>query len=309
MALDDALDPAPDGQHAVDVEALLGAQRRSPDEAAGRVGAEHVDGLAQHAGRRRWSRGSPRPRAGDPSDRLHRVDLGGVDHVRRAQLPREREAAGRTSTAMIGEQPTMAAAMTADSPTPPAPKIAIDELGSGRRMFMTPPAPVWIPQPNGATSSKGTSSGIVTTLRSGMTAPVAKLDWPKKCECTGSPSREIAVLPSARVARKLRSKNSVQWKGGPGAHPAAAARRVGRGHVVAHLHARDRRADLLDDARALMAEDDRHRRRERAVADEQVGVADARGDDPHAAPRRPAGSRARRSRGRTGRRRARRRRR
>jgi hypothetical protein len=51
--------------------------------------------------------------------------------------------------------------------------------------------------------------------------------------------------------------------------------------VVAHLHARDRRADLLDDARALVAEDDRHRRRERAVADEQVGVADARGHDPH----------------------------
>ena len=50
--------------------------------------------------------------------------------------------------------------------------------------------------------------------------------------------------------------------------------------MVAHLHARHRRADLLDDARALMAEDDRHRRGERAVADEQVGVADARGDDP-----------------------------
>jgi hypothetical protein len=30
-----------------------------------------------------------------------------------------------------------------------------------------------------------------------------------------------------------------------------------------------------------MAQDDGHRRRERAVADEQVGVADARGRDPH----------------------------
>ena len=119
---------------------------------------------------------------------------------------------------MIGEQPTMAAAMTAESPTPPTPKMAIDELGSGRRMLMTLPAPVWIPQPNGATSSNGTSSGMATTLRSGMTAPVAKLDWPKKCECTGSPPREIAVLPSARVARKLRSKNSVQWNGWPPAH-------------------------------------------------------------------------------------------
>jgi len=81
---------------------------------------------------------------------------------------------------MIGEQPTITAAMTAGSPTPPAPKIAIDEFGSGRRTFMTPPAPVCTPQPNGATSSKGTSSGMATTLRSGMTAPVAKLDWPKK---------------------------------------------------------------------------------------------------------------------------------
>jgi hypothetical protein len=51
--------------------------------------------------------------------------------------------------------------------------------------------------------------------------------------------------------------------------------------VIAHLHARDRGADLLDDARALVAEHHRHRRRERAVADEQVGVADARRHDAH----------------------------
>ena len=43
-----------------------------------------------------------------------------------------------------------------------------------------------------------------------MIAPVAKLDCPKKCECTGAPPREIAVEPSCRVARKLRSKNSLQ---------------------------------------------------------------------------------------------------
>jgi hypothetical protein len=119
---------------------------------------------------------------------------------------------------MIGEQPQITAAMTAESPTPPAPKIAIDELGSGRRTLMTPPAPVCTPHPNGATTSKGTSSGIATTLRSGMTAAVAKLDCPKKCECSGTPPRESAVVPSERVARKLRSKNSVQWNGWPLAH-------------------------------------------------------------------------------------------
>ena len=40
---------------------------------------------------------------------------------------------GSTSTAMIGAQPQMTAPITADSPTPPAPKIASDEPGSGRR--------------------------------------------------------------------------------------------------------------------------------------------------------------------------------
>ena len=75
---------------------------------------------------------------------------------------------------------------------------------------MTAPTPVCTPHPNGATTSKGTSSGIATTLRSGTIAPVAKLDWPKKCECTGVPSCDSAVVPSVRVARKLRSKNSAQ---------------------------------------------------------------------------------------------------
>jgi hypothetical protein len=119
---------------------------------------------------------------------------------------------------MIGEQPQITAPMTDDRPTPPAPKTAIDELGSGRRTLMTPPAPVCTPQPNGATTSKGTSSGMATTLVSAMTAPVAKHDCPKKCECTGVPSRVIAVVPSVRVARKLRSKNSAQWNGWPLAH-------------------------------------------------------------------------------------------
>jgi hypothetical protein len=41
-------------------------------------------------------------------------------------------------------------------------------------------------------------------------APVAKLDWPKKYERTGSPARESAVVPSARAARKLRAKKSAQ---------------------------------------------------------------------------------------------------
>jgi hypothetical protein len=41
-------------------------------------------------------------------------------------------------------------------------------------------------------------------------APVAKLDWPKKCECSRRPSRDSAVVPSARAARKFRAKKSAQ---------------------------------------------------------------------------------------------------
>ena len=113
--------------------------------------------------------------------------------------------AGRTSIPMIVVHPATRAAMIADSPTVPVPKTAMLDPASGRNVRRTAPAPVWIPHPNGATSSSGTSGSSRTTLRSVATENVAKLDWPKKCEWISRPSTLSAVDPSGRQPPKFRA--------------------------------------------------------------------------------------------------------
>ena len=112
---------------------------------------------------------------------------------------------------MIGETPTMRAAITAERPTPPTPNTARLEPAGGASALSTVPVPVWIPQPSGAASSNGMSRGSTTTLRAETTATLEKLDCPKKCEWTASPCDEIPVLPSPREAMKLCAKNAWQW--------------------------------------------------------------------------------------------------
>ena len=68
---------------------------------------------------------------------------------------------------MILVHPATRAAMIADSPTVPVPNTAMLDPASGRKTRRTAPAPVWIPHPNGATMSSGTSGSSRTTLRSG----------------------------------------------------------------------------------------------------------------------------------------------
>ena len=119
---------------------------------------------------------------------------------------------------MIVVHPATRAAITADSPTVPVPKIAMLAPASGRNARRTAPAPVWIPHPNGATISSGTSGSSRTTLRSVATAWVAKLDWPKKCEWIERPSTASAVDPSGRDAPKFRAKKSWQTHGSPAWH-------------------------------------------------------------------------------------------
>ena len=60
---------------------------------------------------------------------------------------------------MIGEAPTMRAAITAERPTPPAPNTARLEPAGGASALSTVPVPVWMPQPSGAASSNGMSAG------------------------------------------------------------------------------------------------------------------------------------------------------
>jgi hypothetical protein len=85
---------------------------------------------------------------------------------------------------MIVEQPAIAAASTAAMPTAPVPNTARLAPDGTASVFSTAPAPVWMPQPKGATTSSGMWLSIPITLRSRATEAVAKLDCPKKCPCT-----------------------------------------------------------------------------------------------------------------------------
>jgi len=99
---------------------------------------------------------------------------------------------------------TFAAAITELMPTLPTPKTASDEPDSGSRAFITAPAPVWMPHPSGPTTSRGTSSSTLTTLRSLAIEYSAQEDWAKKQPLTRSPSCESGEVPSpTRSPRKL----------------------------------------------------------------------------------------------------------
>lgn len=73
-------------------------------------------------------------------------------------------------------------------------------------MLSTVPAPVWMPQPSGPTSSSGISAGIFTTLRALTMEWVANDDCPKNEPCTSWPdSLFIVMLPSSRTPAMLSS--------------------------------------------------------------------------------------------------------
>ena len=98
--------------------------------------------------------------------------------------------------------PRMAAAMIAAQPTAPAPNTASTDSGPGRKALRMAPAPVWMPQPSGASVESGASAGTFTRPRSWMRACLANVDWPKKWPWTGSPARRIVALPSGREPPK-----------------------------------------------------------------------------------------------------------
>jgi hypothetical protein len=70
------------------------------------------------------------------------------------------------STATIVPTPEAKAAITADSPTPPAPNTTSDDSGGGASTFSTVPAPVCTPQPSGAATARSISSPTTTTFDS-----------------------------------------------------------------------------------------------------------------------------------------------
>jgi hypothetical protein len=77
---------------------------------------------------------------------------------------------------MIGSQPAIFAAISAERPTAPTPNTAIPSPGCGCIEFSTAPAPVCPLQAKTPSSSSGASPRTFTTKRSCETAWVANED-------------------------------------------------------------------------------------------------------------------------------------
>ena len=104
------------------------------------------------------------------------------------------------STTMIRAHPRILPAITAARPTGPAPKIASVLPAPQSSERITAPAPVWSPHASGPRVARSSPAGsILTTLRAGATAKLAKEDWPKKCDAIDCPSLASAVVPSGRA--------------------------------------------------------------------------------------------------------------
>ena len=98
--------------------------------------------------------------------------------------------------------PEDAAAMMAAMPTAPAPNTAMVQPGSGRSASRIAPAPVWMPQPSGASVvQRRVVRHIDKAALVARPACRAKADWPKKWPCTGRRHGGL-WLPSARSPRR-----------------------------------------------------------------------------------------------------------
>ncbi|MET0931416.1 MAG: hypothetical protein ABWX74_17990 [Aeromicrobium sp.] len=121
-----------------------------------------------------------------------------------------------TSSAMIVVAPATLAAMMAERPTAPVSLTMMLDPADTWSESRTVPAPVWMPQPRGPTSSIGTSVGILTALRELMIAWVANEDWPKNDPLTGSPAGVVMVPePSSRAPLKFSAMKLRQYASRP----------------------------------------------------------------------------------------------
>ena len=100
--------------------------------------------------------------------------------------------------------------MMALMPTDPTPKTASVLPSLTSSVFMTAPAPVWMPQPSGAISARSVSCG--TRTRHDLCTSVCRANvlCPKKVLKSGvSPSSlKNAAVPSARLPPKFLSLKS-----------------------------------------------------------------------------------------------------
>ena len=165
----------------------------------------------------------------------------------------------------------------------PAPNTTHVEPGSTLAVLIAAPSPVDRPQANSAARSAGASGETLASAISGITVYSAKVEVPMKWRIgcvvalqAGCPVREIALvllLADRQAQVRLRALAVLAL---------TALRGEQRDHAVAGRDAGDAVADLLDDARALVAEDRRCvSGRVGAGRRVQVGVADPARLEPH----------------------------
>jgi len=203
VALVDAHDAAAQDDRGEDVHRDVGVRRGRADDPAHAPRGEDVDGLAEHgrdAGR--LQRAVDAAAAGDLRQCIDRIVLARVDDVGAPSRVASSSLAGLTSTTATVAPVRWTAAMRALRPTPPAPKTASVEPGSGRRTVSTDCAPVCTPHASGPRISSGAFLATLTTLLAGARARVASEDCPKKWPWSASPLRWIVGLPSARSPPK-----------------------------------------------------------------------------------------------------------
>ena len=98
---------------------------------------------------------------------------------------------------MIIEAPAITAASTAAMPTAPVPNTARLAPGGTASVLSTAPAPVWMPQPKGATRSSGMWLEMPTMFRSPRHRRRREARLAEEVAADVFPPRESALLSSA----------------------------------------------------------------------------------------------------------------
>ena len=164
----------------------------------------------------------------------------------------------------------------------PTPNTAMLAPACGCSALSTAPAPVWIPQPNGATKSSGTSGSSRTDVSLGRDRMRWRSSTGRRSANGLAPAYSTGGRPVGAGGAEVPAPEVVaDPRAAGGACRAGAAGAVAERDVVAGRHLGDRCADGLDDARSLVPEHRRQRHRVPLVTDDQVGVTDPAGDDPH----------------------------
>ena len=198
--------------------------------------------------------------------------------------PIERATASLASTrsiATIRPAPASTAPITHDRPTPPRPMTATLAPTGTSAVLSTAPTPVDTQQPMSAATAGSTPSGRGMAAASGTTVAPAIVPMPQY-DRTGSPSSVARTVAPSGI-RWRNEGESGQAHGRPARHDRHLPHGTSHDSATGWPTDSDRtpRPDRLDHAGAFVAHRDRRRAGPLAVADVEVGMAHAGGEDPH----------------------------